>query len=109
MNLKLKESIDIATKEQAINSNENLKAIKELVCVTSDILNNLENEKKITDSLQLLSKELNDSTDSIETVKLKQNDYNEKLEKNLNEISMFFIDINEKMHILEKNITGEKK
>ncbi|HBD93726.1 MAG: hypothetical protein A2015_04505 [Spirochaetes bacterium GWF1_31_7] len=101
--------IDIATKEQAINSNENLKAIKELVCVTSDILNNLENEKKITDSLQLLSKELNDSTDSIETVKLKQNDYNEKLEKNLNEISMFFIDINEKMHILEKNITGEKK
>ncbi len=100
--------IDIAAKEQAINSNENLKAIKELVSVTNDILNNLENERKITDSLQLLSKGLNDSTNSIESVQIKQNDYNDKLEKSLNEISIFFNHINEKMHVLEKNITGEK-
>lgn len=89
--------IDNATKEQSYNSNENLKAIDELVRSTTTIMNNLDKHIETNKNLTEVIEDINNSTHKINDIGIKQDDYLNNLDSHLSDFFKYLSLVNDNL------------
>ena len=96
----------ISTQDQLAGTMENMKAIHELVEISSTIMNNLGEQKDIHEKLLVTIKNMDDSTKKMkEITRSKQEEYIDKLNNNLEQLRNYFHSVNEKLENLHKNLS----
>ncbi|HOV15785.1 MAG TPA: hypothetical protein PK771_15960, partial [Spirochaetota bacterium] len=98
--INLVSEIDNAAKEQSANSKQNLSSINELVNSTSEIMKNLDKQGEMNSELTNVIDNMNNSTNKINEIGLREEEYFKKLEVYLNDFFGYFNSINKDLNIL---------
>lgn len=98
------EEIDSAAQEQNANSNENMKAVNQLLELTGVIMNNLKDQKIENDKLADSINTMENSVKRIEEVGEKQNGYFRGLKIHFDNFYTFFNSINDELEKLDEKI-----
>jgi|GEM_PF-4217484 len=96
------------TQEQLAGTIENMKAIHELVDITSSIMQNLETQKEMNNTLLNVLRNMDYSTSKMKDVGNDLDQYFSKLNNNLDDFQEFCGSINEKLMNLHKSLSKIK-